>query len=343
MRNEILSSSLNSYAAIMYEKMEAIGIEKWAGYRVHLLNHFFPVSRLTCSAYIGTLSMSSPETKQRWLKTKDAIPFANTMVSPADLARLYLTVKWGGQKRRITTAQWKNFFETSRSMPLWAEPIYMENAYYLDVKSAYWSILRAVGWNVDYTPGQILCIKDPITVNDYPFGHHKMARNCLVSIAANGSRMMQFWDGNKIVYRKAGNAFVNRMLWCFVVDVLNGIAHDAVRAGAVYAFTDGFIVPATRMEAVTSSIEAWGVPLAVKAVGECDIKGPGAYSFTGGPTTKKYVGQRQHTLKKINPVAVDWLRRKFSWAARYNRILEPFDEAKHVSRMVNRMKYVKDT
>jgi len=336
-------SAPNSFAADMYGKMEAIGLEKWAGYRVHLLKRWFPISRLTCSAYIGSLSISSPETKQRWIRTHDAVSFAHTMVSPADLARLYLQVKYGKKKRRITTAQWQNFYKTARSMPIWAMPVYLDHAYYLDLRSAYWSILRAVGWGVDYTPGQILSIKDPITVNDFPFPHNKMARNCLVSIAANGSRVMQFWDGSKIIYRKAGNGLVNRMLWCLVCDILNGIAWDAVGAGAVYAFTDGYIVPATRLAQVTEAIEAWGLPLAIKAEGECDISGPGAYSFSGGPTTKKYAKQRQHVLKKVNPVAVSFLRKKIAWAAKYNRVLEPFSEGRYEQRMQNRAKYVKDT
>lgn len=325
----------------MYEQMEAAGLEKWKGYKVHLLKKWFPVTRLGCTAYIGSFSLSSPDTKQRWFLGGDAVPFANTWVSPADLARLYLTIKWGGKKRRINTAQWQNFYKTSRSMPLWADPVYMDMAYYVDIKSAYWSILRAVGWDLQYTPGKVLSINDPITVNDFPFDNLKMARNCLVSISSDGSKNFRFWDGEHIVIRKGGNKLVNRMLYCFVADVLNGVAFDAVRAGAVYSFTDGFIVPHHKMDAVTTAIDAWGLPWGLKQTGECEISGPGAYKFPKY-ITRKFNIQRPHTFHKINPVHVDWLRDRFSRAARYNRILEPFDVERYEGRIAHR-RDVKDT
>ncbi len=336
MGDELLYSNLNSYAALMYDKMVAQGREKWAGYKVHLLKRWFPISRLTIPAYIGTFAMTSPEHKIRWIKDSNAIPFADTWVTPADLARLYLSVKYDKVKRRINTAQWKNFYETHRSMPLWADPIYMEQAYYIDIKSAYWSILRAVGWNLQYTPGRVLGINDDMTVNDFPFPHVKMARNCLVSISADGSKTMQYWTGEKIVYKRGGNKLVNRMLWAFVCDVLNGIAFDCVSAGAVYAFTDGYIVPHTRLEAVSQTLDRWQIPYGIKHQGECEVSGPGAYSFTGGITTRKFNIQRPHTFHKINPVSNDWLRDRFSRAARYNRILEPFSEPDYVTRAVRR-------
>jgi hypothetical protein len=328
----IITEHLNPYAAKMYEQMEAMGREKWAGYKIHLLKKWFPVTRLQCPAYVGAFTLSSPETKQRWFLSSDAIPFADTWVSPADLARLYLQIKWGGKKRRINTAQWKNFYETNRSMPLWASPVYMDNAYYIDIRSAYWSILRAVGWDLQYTPGKVLSINDPITVNDFPFDTVKMARNCLISISADGSKNLRYWNGQKMEVRRSGNGLVNRMLWSFVCDVLNGVAWDCYRAGAVYGFTDGFIFPAHRVEAGMAAIEAWGLPTSVKFNGECEISGPGAYKFPGR-VTGKFLRQREHTFHKINPVSVDWLRDRFGKAARYNRIMEPFDADRYQARI----------
>lgn len=336
-----LAEYLNPYAAKMYVEMSALGEEKYAGYRVHLLKKWFPVTRLTCPAYIGAFTLTSPETKQRWFLSGDAVPFAGTWVSPADLARLYLQIKWGGKKRRINTAQWKNFYETNRSMPLWAKPVYMDIAHYIDIRSAYWSILRAVGWDLQYTPGKVLSINDPITVNDFPFPHIKMARNCLISISADGSKRLRYWDGERIIIRKSGNGLVNRMLWAFVCDVLNGVAADVYRAGAVYGFTDGYIVPDNRTSAVLEAIEAWGLPTSIKHSGECEVRGPGAYKFPGW-VSGKFKRNREHSFHKINPVYVDWLRDRFSRAAHYNRINEDFDVARYEKR-IGAMRGVKHT
>lgn len=338
---EILHSGLNSYAQEMYMKMEQLGREKWAGYKVHLLDRWFSVTRLKCPAYVGSLSVSSPNTKQRWFLKKDAIPFAGTWVSSADLARLYLSIKFGEKRRRITTPQWKNFYETNRSMPLWADPLYLDYAYYIDVRSAYWTIMRAVGWNVDYMPGKHFAIKDPITVNDFPFPQNKMARNCLVSISADGQKVLKFWTGDQLLFKKGGNGLVNKMLYCFICDVLNGIASDAIEAGAVYSYTDGFIAPSNRRAAVEQAIEAWGVSVAIKREGECEILSPGGYKF-GSYETRKFKIQREHRLHKINPVHKEWLRKRFSRAAEYNRISEAFNEDDYRSRIA-RLPYVKET
>jgi hypothetical protein len=338
-KSEIVFSDLNSYAGVMYGKMEAVAMEKYSGYQVHLLKKWSdaPLTKIDVPCYVGSFSISSPATKQRWLLEENAIPFAGTHVSPADLARMYIGVKYDGVKRRICTDQWKNFYETYRQMPLSAYPVYLDEAYYVDIRSAYWSILTAVGWNVQYTPGKVVSIKDPITCYDFPFAHIKMARNCLVSIGAEKSRMIKFWDGKgKLEYRRGGNNFINRMLWCLVSDVLNGIAHDALSAGAVYAYTDGFIVPSSRTHAVVESVEAWGLPVAIKASGPCDITGPGSYSFEGGLTTKKYKKQRQHELHKITPVHSDWLRTRVQWAAKLNRVGGVIDDAFLTERLVRR-------
>lgn len=275
---------LNNWAALMYPKMESVAFDKYSGYTVHLLDKWsdYPLTKITVPCYVGSFSISSPTTKQRWLLKENAISFAGTYVSPADLARIYIGVKYGDKKRRICTAQWKNFYESYRQMPLYGYPVHLENAYYVDIRSAYWSILTAVGWDVQYTPGRVLSMKDPITCYDFPFAHIKMARNCLISIGAEKDRMIKFWTGERLEYRKGGNNFINRMLWCLVADVLNGVADDCIKHGAVYAYTDGFIVPGDRVRSIEAVIESWGLPVTIKAFGECDITGPGSYSFTGG-------------------------------------------------------------
>src|SRR5688500_5960444 len=142
--NELLHSSLNSFAAVMYSKMEEVAREKYAGYTIHLLDKWPPMSTCEVECLVGALVIKSLQTKQRCMLRRTAVPFAGTWVTSADLARLYLNLKFKGKKRRITTIQWRDFYELSRrSMPLSVYPQKYENGYYVDIRSAYWSILRS--------------------------------------------------------------------------------------------------------------------------------------------------------------------------------------------------------
>lgn len=261
----------------------------------------------------------------------DAIPFAKTWVTSADLARLYLNIRWKAVRRRITTLQWKEFYEKPRSMPLWAEPCTLENGYYIDIRSAYWTILRAVGWNVDYMPNKWLKVSDDLTVNDFPFEQNKMARNCLVSLAADGSRAMRLWTGTGIEYKKGGNPIVNKMLYAFVADVLNGVASECIASGAVYSFTDGFICPDDRVEEIDNIITSWGLSAGIKHRGPTEIKGVGAYKI-GDASTRKFHRQHTNSIHKVNPVAAEWLKPRLKHFSDKYRATEPFEEWRYVQR-----------
>lgn len=328
-------TGMNSYAVSMYHRMEAAAHEKWDGWTVELVKRWPPMSQIDYTCVVGSMVITSQSIKHRMIMEKNALPFADTHVSPSDLARLYLNLKWKGVKRRITTKQWKQFYETHRSTPLYVNPCHLENAYYIDIRSAYWTILRAVGWDVDYSPMGWLRVVSPLTVNDFPFPTQKMSRNCLVSLAADGTRVMKIWDGKGIVYQKGGNPLVNKMLYAFVCDVLNSVASEVVEAGAVYAFTDGFICHADRVEEIDNIIRSWGFDASIKHRGECFVSGAGAYSFPDY-TTMKYRRQSMRPVSKINPVSIEWLKPRFKrFSDKYGATV-PFDEEKYEARIKKR-------
>lgn len=318
-------SSLNRYAAEMYDRMESVAREKYAGYTVHLLDKFPPMSDIDVECIIGSMVLTSQTTKQRWMLKRDAIPFGGTWVTAADVARFYLNLKYKGVKRRITTIQWKDFYNGHRSTPLSAFPVSLENGVYVDIQSAYWSILRSVGWDVDYMPQGWLKVKDHLTVNDFPFSHNKMARNCLVSLAADGSRMIKVWDGSKMWFRKGGNSLVNKMLYSLVCDVLNNVAAECLAAGAVYSYTDGFICPDNTVGDIDAVIASWGLSASIKHSGPCEIKGSGAYKI-GTFKTRKFDIQGQRNFHKVNPRHREWLKPRFAHFAHKYNTPGPFDE-----------------
>lgn len=284
--------------------------EKNKNYRVHLLERWFPLTRLTVPAIIGTFSITSTQSKQRWMLARDAFDYGAGWVTPTDISRDYLHSKYGKQRRRIGTMQYQNFYGERRHAPLAAEPMHLEYAYYVDIKSAYWTILKAIGWDVDYMPNKWIRVLSDM--NDFPFPDIKMARNCLVSVAADGATRLRIWTGEELSFKKAGNPLVNKMLWSIVMDVLNGVAYEAIQAGAIYSYTDGFIVSHDRLEAVQNVIRSWGFVDGIKAEGETDVQGAGAYKI-GTFQTKKYgIGKPRPIYKIKEDVNTRWLKPRFS-------------------------------
>lgn len=281
------------------------------GYKVHLLDRWFSLRRLTVPAIVGTFSITSPTTKQRWMLAKDSYEFEGIRVTPTDLTRAYLEEKYGSKKRRITTEQYRNFYDDRRNAPLYAEPCEIPEAVYIDIKSAYWSILQAVSWDVDYMPGAWVSKKSDHL--DFPFSDIKMARNCLVSVAANETGAMKIWTGTDLILKKSGNAFVNRMLWSLVMDVLNGIADECIQAGAVYAYTDGFICKASLATTLTSIISSWGLVSVIKHQGMAHIRGAGSYKC-GERETGKYRMSRGGAFDRVDrTVNVPFLKKRLKY------------------------------
>lgn len=297
----------------MYLKMMINRGEKTDGYRVHLLDKWFSLRRLKCPAIIGTFSLTSTQTKQRWMLKNESYEFEGIRCTPTDLARSYLQVKYGGQKRRITSKQWQEFYNVRRSAPVFAKPQTIESAVYVDLQSAYWSILSACGWDADYMPG--CWLKKKTGVLDFPFAGVKMARNCLVSVAANETGAMRVWTGQSIIVKRTGNALVNRMLWSLVMDVLNGVASECIEAGAAYCYTDGFICESSLAQTLMSIIGSWGLSGAIKHRGEAHIKGAGSYRI-GEKRTVKYHLQRERAFDRVDRgVNVPFLKPRFKFFA----------------------------
>lgn len=325
------NQGLNIYALAMLKRMEDEAREKWDGWTVELVKRWPPMSQIDYTCVIGQMVITSKERRHRIMMENKAIEFAGTYVTPSDLARMYLNIKYKGVKRRITSYQWNDFYKVHRSTPLYVMPCEMENGYYIDIRSAYWSILRAVGWDVDYCPERWLKVKDNLTVNDFPFPSLKMARNCLVSLAADGTRVMKLWDGTGIRYQKGGNSLVNKMLYAFVCDVLNTVASECIEAGAVYAFTDGFICSDRHIEEISAIIQSWGFASSIKHQGHCFVSGAGAYCFPDY-TTNKFRRQTLRPVSKLAPVSRDWLKKRFKHFADKYTITEEFDVSKYEAR-----------
>lgn len=297
-----------SMYAMIYEREK----ERFEGYKVHLLDRFFPLTRLKHSAVIGLFAWTSSELRQKWILKPHAVPNGGTWVTPGDLARDYLSEKFQNRRVRCTTAQYAACVQDRRNTPVYCKPCTLEDAVYIDIKSAYWSILKAVGWDVNYLPGRFIGVQSD--VSDFPFPDNKMARNSLVSLGLTGG--FNLWDGQRLKRLQKPNRFVNLVLYRLVCDVLNNVASDCIDSGAVYAFTDGFIVPRERLDYVIQDINDWGLEYTIKHEGACTVRAPAEYYFPQFSTK---------VLPRKTPVFTDkvysehrtWLKLRFgNWSRR---------------------------
>lgn len=234
----------------------------------------FPkLTDLQSMTFIGSFAWTCPAEDWKLIKSKNAISLWETWVTPADVARFYIQSRYG-RPGRLTSQQYHEIMR-QRSAPLYAEPCELPKAVYIDLKSAYWSILQVIGWDVDYMPGKWLAVKS--SVQDFPLYKHKLARNCLVSVGLVGNS--KIWDGSQLIFRSKRNPLTNMMLWAAVQDTLNCIADDMVRAGALYVHTDGYIFREQDAPTGIQVLNDWGLVGTIREEGKAKILGVGTYEI----------------------------------------------------------------
>lgn len=276
--------------------------EKRVTYPVRELPNLLTIPTLT---WVGTYSYSIPALKTRYALDNVAIRMFGEWQTPTELSRDYLLEKYGGKPRQyheqyIVNAQ-------SRGWPYLAKPGFHGDCVYIDLKSAYWSIMQVTGWDAEYFPGKWLMRAS--VMNDFPLPDNKLARNSIVSSAALSTVSM--WTGSKLKTKNIGGKLYNPVVSSIVMDILHGIASDMENLGAVYVHTDGYIVPRYMMPTCLRMInDVWGVPARVKAEGLTVVKGIGAYSV--GTTTSGLLGKvGESPARYIMPRSKSWLRESF--------------------------------
>jgi hypothetical protein len=285
-------------------------------YEVHIRETFPKLTTIHEPVFVGSFTWTCQQEKWKILQSKNAISTPAGWASPAELARNYITIKYP-KRRRVTTDQYHEIMKP-RSQPLLAHPGTYGDCVYLDLKSAYWSILKVIGWDVEYFPGRWLGVRSD--VSDYPFQDFKLARNSLVSVGLVGRA--NYWTGDKLISVRKSNGLVNMALWSAVQDILNGIALDMEKAGALYINTDGYIFRSQAAELAYEVAESWGLVLGEKERGAADILAAGTYSIGMKPNRRTQMIKPTYH-RKIAEVDNQWLRPrmlKFSQYRRSNKV-----------------------
>lgn len=290
----------------MLQAMNAHRTEKNEGWKVMLVRDFPPLASLDAITYLGSFAWSQPHTKTKWIKQRFAYDIGSGWVTPSEIARDYIAVKFGNIRLRCNKKQWAELVAKKVHQPIFAEPCQIEQGYYLDMVSAYWQILQVGGYDVDYMPSRFLSPRSH--VHDFPVPEIKLSRNCLVSMGLPGG--VNVWQPNYGLTTSAKTRkTINLILWSFVQDVLHGFGCDMVqRAGACYVNTDGYIIPHERAGDAAAVADEWGLTLAVKHEGRITVRGAGDYDIGDRMSGRMRTAPRRFSY--LMPRAKDWLRKR---------------------------------
>lgn len=281
--------------------MVALFSQRHKNRAVHVVDEFPPLHSLK-RTYLGAFVWTGQS--DRWISKAHANDVQSFIMSPADIAREYLTFRYGLQKRRTSTKTYRECFcPKHKAAPIYANPQQGEFVY-VDLKAAYWNIVLRGGWDVDYGRDRFIGVGSNNW--DFPFPTNKLARNILVSSGL--PRTVQVWTGKQIITIKGKNPLYNGILWCFVQDVLHDIAQDMIEHGAVYVHTDGYIFPYKKVHHAFDIAKSWGFDLGVKYSGYGEVFGAANY-WIEGKRSKRPRPSQFRVVNNIEPTTRrDWLR-----------------------------------
>jgi len=286
---------------MIIDKMQSLALARAEKLSPIPMKIFPSIRDFTTTTWIGTFSWSNQTMRQRIIDADAIVDLFGVPQVPPEVARDYLRAKYT-EKRRHTTEQFAAINE-NRSAPLYARTGFYQDMALVDIQSAYWSIVKIIGWDVDYNPSRWLGKRSDN--DDFPLPDNRIARNSLVS--AGLMTPTHLWDGTQLMKLKAHNPYVNYSLWACCQDILNSIATIALKAGAVHVHTDGFIVPIRNANYLIEEIARWGLAAKIKATGDAAIKGVGSYRV-GETKTKKQYQFTPRTFNSIYEPDISFLR-----------------------------------
>lgn len=260
----------------MIKAMDKVAIERASKYAQQFIDVPFPHPREWGGGmvFVGGFSLTLTQARVQYLR--DVIPLPNSFITPTQASRDYVTVKYP-ERLRSKRSQWEWWQAFGRAQPMATTRGRYRDMVYIDLKSAYWSIVSLVGWDAEYFKSYIVRGQD---MSDFPFSDNRVARNSLVTNFLPQNHTIAYLDGN-LVPLPTGKRMQNFGLWCLVMDVLHAVAWDMWhRFKAVYVNTDGYIIPAHAQDSAMEYIwKKYGLIARQKGRGIAQVWGVGCYDI----------------------------------------------------------------
>lgn len=228
------------------------------------------------------------------------------LMSPGEAARTELKrefpdltrVGWQRSHIALLDARWPMYC---------VGPVQSPRGQYIDLKGAYHTIYSRLWLDVSFPNGYGTLSLDKIAQR---LAEWKGARNSLIGVIR--SRDATGVRGFKTIPMQTTNPYLSPGLWSQVQAVLNDVARYAVKLGAVYVATDGYIFPSYKQaERMEEQLFNWGFPYRT-VKGDIDIKGWGCYRV-GSKQTLGYKPDKEPAPYGFNSIHMGDTR----WPTRY--------------------------
>jgi hypothetical protein len=259
---------------------------------------------------IGTVSVSHPGLRVRYVKYGHAFVINEHVYSSRDIARAWVRTYYDLDRLRRKHRTWEY-----APVPHWARAGQYDDAYYIDIRALHREIISRVGYDVEYSgPGTYLSL-NPITVK-----LNKACYTSLSSLSINPITTLRKTKAQRIICVNVHNRYANTSLYRLIRDVQLAIASDVIRqVQVVYYNTDGCIVTSARdVDRVLDVVASWTLEARIKREGRCVIWRHATYAFdddiarTAQRLSRQRLWTQQHTLPLMSERECTWLRERMN-------------------------------
>lgn len=271
-----------------------------------------PISDLPPGAILGTWAYSVPGVA-RFILNKEAE--LATGVLPADVSRA-----WIRDVYKLPFRRRENQLARPYPLPLHAVRGEHGECSYVDIKGAYLKIL-SLGYDVEYIRSRYIG-GEPRPVPDQ-IANNKFCYAIAVAMSASKKGHMSVVTNEGVTTVRPYNMFSNPCLYALACDTLNAIASEVLtvmHCYVKYINTDGYIVPTDKVEPLLRIIHSWGFEARVKAEGETEVFGVGAWKVGDERTTRHDRHAQDFTSKMLDRADRGWLKARWQ---KWGDLLKP--------------------
>ena len=260
---------------------------------------------------IGTVSVSHPALRVRYVKYGHAYVINDHISSARDIARAWVRTYYDLKRLRRRARTWEY-----APVPHWARAGDYPEAYYIDIRALHREIIARVGYDVEYGgPGTYLSL-NPIQVR-----LNKACYTSLSSLSINPITTLRKTKNHSIVCVNIHNRYANTSLYRLIRDVQLAIASDVLRTAQqlVYYNTDGCIVTTpSDVDRVLDVVTAWTLEARIKREGRCVVWRHATYAFdeeierVARRLSRQRLWTRARELTLMSDAECTWLRARLN-------------------------------
>jgi hypothetical protein len=234
-------------------------------------------------------------------------------MSPGQAAKTELSRAFPGLKRVGWRRDHIRLFD-------WRSPMYFNEPYqgsgiYVDLKAAYCQVYRNLWLDTPFPRGVGTLSLSPVAdrLQDW-----KAARNAVMGIIKN--RTITGCRSGKRQEISVTNHFLSPGLWATVQATLHAVATTALKHGAIYVNTDGYMFPGyEKALGFLDFLNDYNLKHEIRDSGVIDLKGWNNYQV-GRTSTALYRMERSLPSGKINNVRTDDTKRWLEYLRQINAL-----------------------